>query len=148
MDYRLLLSALTVENVVAAWPAIFLILGFYSDWFLFLVVLPVAVVITSSGLVAVGIARKGKITWKLLNWLIIVSVLPIVGTLISLFFFFGLYNWAAEDRLFPSSCQGSFDVFKCIIVQGSGYVDLYLLGVVIVAIVAFISLLPKYHHGL
>ena len=146
MDNRLLFAALTVENFVALWPSIFLALGSYDNWLVFLVMLPAALVGASSSLAVVGIAKRRISSWRTLNWLMILSVLPIAWTLISLFFYNGSYDWAVQDcaplPLYPSLV--TLAPFKCIIVQGTVYVDLYLLPVLIAAISIFVSILPQY----
>jgi hypothetical protein len=138
MDYRLLFPALAVENFVALWPTIFLFLGSYSDWFSWLAVYPAVLLVAGSVLTTLGLVRKGKVTQDMLILLIVFSVLPVVGSMISLFFYYGFYNYAAED------CPPIIVSDKCTIVQAAGYVDLYVLLALGVSIATFITAFRKY----
>ena len=127
-----------VENFVALWPTPFLFLGSYNDWFSWLVVLPAALLVVSSGLTVLGTARKGKVT---LDWLIVLMVLSMtvmVSTWISLFFYYGFYNYAAE------TCPPIIISYKCTIVQAASYVDLYVLLALVLSIATFITVFRKY----
>jgi hypothetical protein len=127
-----------VENFVALWPTPFLFLGSYNDWFSWLVVLPVALLVAGSGLTVLGTARKGKVT---LDWLIVLMVLSVtvmVSTWISLFFYYGFYNYAAE------TCPPIIVSYKCTIVQAAGYVDLYTLLALGLSIATLILAFRKY----
>jgi len=120
-DQRLLYPALAAENFVAFWPTIFLFLGSYSDWFPWLAVYPAILLVAGSVLTTLGLVRNGRVTQDMLILLTIFSALPVVGTMISLFFYYGFYNYAAE------TCPPIIASYKCTIVQAAGYVDLYVL---------------------
>ena len=127
-----------VEIFVALWPAVFLFLGPYAEWFSWLVVIPGVLIVASSLLTGLGIFSKGKVT---LDWLIVLAVLSLtvfVSTLISLFFYYGLYNYGAEG------CPPIIVSYKCTIVQAAGYVDLYVLLALLVSTATFIAALMKY----
>lgn len=119
------------------WPTIFLFLGSYGDWFSWLVVYPAALLVAGSSLTVPGIARKRNVTPEALDLLVFFSALPVVGTLISLFFYYGFY----EEYL--AECQPIIVSYKCTIVQGSGYVELYVLLALAVSTVTFIMALQK-----
>ena len=55
--------------------------------------------------------------------LTVFSALPVVGTLISLFFYYGFY----EEYFAMVTCPPNIASYKCTIVQAAGYVDLYVL---------------------
>jgi hypothetical protein len=134
----LLFPALAVENFVTLWPAIFLFLGSYSDWFSWLAVYPAVLLVAGSVLTTLGLVRRGKVTQDMLILLIVFSALPVVGTLISLFFYYGFYNYAAE------TCPPIIVSYKCTIVQAAGYVDLYVLLALAVPIATFIAAFRRY----
>lgn len=138
MDHRLLFAAVLVKIYAALWPAIFLFLGSYTDWFYWLVVFPGALIVTSSLLSGFGIVSKGKVT---LDWLIVLAVLSLMvffSTLISLFFYYGLYNYGAEG------CPPIIVSYKCTIVQAANYVDLYMLLTLLVSAATFFPALRSY----
>ena len=137
-DHRLLYPAIAVENFVAFWPTIFLFLGSYSDWFSWLAVYPAALLVAGSVLTTLGLVRKGKVTQDMLILLIVFSALPVVGTLISLFFYYGFYNYAAE------TCPPIIVSYKCTIVQAASYVDLYTLLALGLSIATLIAAFRKY----
>ena len=137
MDDRILFLAAAVLNYVTLWPTIFLFLGSYDNWFSWLVVYPVALLIAGSGLTGLGIARKRKITEEVLDLLVFFSATPVVGTLISLFWYPGFY----EEYL--GECPGTGVSNKCIVVWASGYVELYVLLALAVSTVTFILAFRK-----
>jgi uncharacterized membrane protein YwzB len=140
MDYRLLFPALAVENFVALWPAIFLFLGSYSDWFSWLAVYPAVLLVAGSVLTTLGLVRKGKVSQDMLILLIVFSALPVVGNMISLFFYYGFY----EEYYTMETCPPNITSYKCTIVHAAGYVDLYVLLALGVSIATFIAAFRKY----
>ncbi|HVH14458.1 MAG TPA: hypothetical protein VNA15_01905 [Candidatus Angelobacter sp.] len=124
-------------NYVTLWPTIFLFLGSYDNWFSWLVVYPAALLVAGSSLTVLGIARKRNVTPEVLDLLIFFSALPVVGTLISLFFYYGFY----EEYLVECPDSGVF--YKCIVVLAAGYVELYVLLALAVSTVAFIAAFRK-----
>lgn len=124
-------------NYVTLWPTIVLFLRSYGDWFSWLVVYPVALLIAESGLTILGITRKRKITEEALDLLVFFSALPVVGTLISLFSYYGFY----EEYLVE--CPGTGVSYKCIVVLASSYVEAYVLVALAVSTVAFIAAFRK-----
>jgi hypothetical protein len=72
--------------------------------------------------------------------LIVFGVLPVVGTLISLFFYYGFY----EEYLTAGTCLPHIASYKCTIVQAAGYVDLYVLLALGVSIATFIAAFRRY----
>lgn len=134
---RVLFPAAAVLNYVTLWPTIFLFLGSYDNWFPWLVIYPVALLIACASLTGLGIARKRKITEEVLDLLVFFSATPVVGTLISLFFYYGFY----EEYLVE--CPGTGLSNKCIVVMASGYVELYVLLALAVSTITFILAFRK-----
>jgi hypothetical protein len=122
------------------WPAIFLFLGSYTDWFTWLAVYPAVLLVAGSILTILGLVRKGKLTQDMLILLIVFSALPVLGTLISLFFYYGFY----EEYYTMATCPANIASYKCTIVQAAGYVDLYVLLALGVSIATLIAALWRY----
>ena len=123
-------------NYVTIWPTIFLFAGSYDNWFSWLVVYPAALLIAGSGLTVLAIGKKRKIPEEVLDLLVFFSATPVLGTLISLFFYYGFYEEYAFETCPPIS-------YKCTIVLGAGYVELYVLLALAVSTVTFIAAFRK-----
>jgi hypothetical protein len=76
----------------------------------------------------------------MMTLLIIFSALPVVGTLISLFFYYGFY----EEYYTMNTCRPNIASYKCTIVQAAGYVDLYVLLALGVSIATLIASFWRY----
>lgn len=72
--------------------------------------------------------------------LIVFSGLPVVGTVISLFFYYGFY----EEYYTMATCPPNTASYKCTIVQAAGYVDLYVLLALGVSIATLIASFCRY----
>lgn len=73
----------------------------------------------------------------MLDLLVFFSATPVIGTLISLFFYYGFY----EEYLVE--CPGTGLSNKCIVVMAAGYVELYALLTLAVSTVTFILAFRK-----
>ena len=138
MDQRLLFPAVLIEIYAGLWPAVFLFLGSYADWFTWLVLFQGLLLVTSSLLTGFGIVSKGKVT---LDWLIVLAVLSLIvllSTLASLFFYYGYYNEAAL------TCPPIIVSYKCTIIQAANYVDLYMLLTLLGSAATFFPALWSY----
>lgn len=137
MDQRFLFSGLALEFAVAFWPISLVTLSAFIDYSsydaLYLSFAEVSILVTAaSGIVIVtGVLRRGRMTPSNSQVLVVLSVFPFLGTLVSAWWTVGVASWASMD------C-GPTTPWKCNLVQAGAYLEYYFFPAIAVPIVTLV----------
>lgn len=137
MDRLLVFSGLALELVVACWPFPVLLLGVIVNplaqgkVFLVLAEASLALAPASLGFTVAGLLRKRTMALAYRELLIGLSLLAIVGTLVSSFLIFGIF------LAYSTGCD-PLTLWKCYFDQGATYLGYYFFPAIAVPILTLV----------